>query len=98
MPALSFLGLALIALLFYGNATLVHRLLMAAILVLLLGAFLFLLPLAVLFVTGVLVLGLMRLIPREGAIIFGDLIGKLDVLYIHCPKCSRAGRYRYRFD
>ena len=32
--------------------------------------------------------------PRDGAIIFGDLIGKLDVLYVHCPKCSRAGRYR----
>jgi hypothetical protein len=27
--------------------------------------------------------------PRDGAIIFADLIGKLDVLYIHCPKCSR---------
>ena len=26
--------------------------------------------------------------PREGAIIFADLIGKLDVLYVHCPKCS----------
>ena len=32
--------------------------------------------------------------PRDGAIIFADLIGKLDVLYVHCPKCSRAGRYR----
>ena len=32
--------------------------------------------------------------PRDGAIIFGDLIGKLDVLYVHCEKCSRAGRYR----
>ena len=31
---------------------------------------------------------------RDGAIIFGDLIGKLDVLHVHCPKCSRAGRYR----
>lgn len=30
---------------------------------------------------------------RDGAIIFADLIGKLDVLYVHCPKCSRAGRY-----
>ena len=26
--------------------------------------------------------------------LFGDLIGKLDVLHVHCPKCSRAGRYR----
>ena len=25
---------------------------------------------------------------------FADLIGKLDVLYIHCPKYSRAGRYQ----
>jgi len=33
---------------------------------------------------------------REGAIIFADVIGKLDVLYVHCPKCSRAGRYRVR--
>jgi hypothetical protein len=32
--------------------------------------------------------------PRDGAITFSDLIGKLDVLYVHCPKCSRAGRYR----
>jgi hypothetical protein len=31
--------------------------------------------------------------PRDGAIIFADLIGKLDVLYVHCPKCNRAGRY-----
>jgi hypothetical protein len=32
--------------------------------------------------------------PCDGAIIFADLIGRLDVLYVHCPKCSRAGRYR----
>ena len=32
--------------------------------------------------------------PRDGAIIFSDLIGKLDVLYVHCQKCGRAGRYR----
>jgi len=31
--------------------------------------------------------------PRDGATIFSNLIGKLDVLYVHCPKCSRAGRY-----
>ena len=31
--------------------------------------------------------------PRDGAIIFGDLIGKLDVLYVHCEKCTRAGCY-----
>jgi len=40
--------------------TLIVGLLSAAILMLLLGAFLFLLPLAVLFVTGVLVVGLVR--------------------------------------
>ena len=31
---------------------------------------------------------------RDGAIIFGDLIGNLDVLYVHCAKCNRAGRYQ----
>ena len=34
--------------------------------------------------------------PRDGAVIFADLIGKLHVLYVHCPKCSRAGRYQVR--
>jgi hypothetical protein len=28
--------------------------------------------------------------PRDGAIIFGDLVGKLDVLVVECPKCGRA--------
>jgi hypothetical protein len=32
--------------------------------------------------------------PRDGAIIFSDLIGKLDVLRVPCDKCGRAGRYR----
>ena len=32
--------------------------------------------------------------PREGAIIFSDLIGKLDVVRIECAKCGRSGRYR----
>jgi hypothetical protein len=32
--------------------------------------------------------------PREDAIIFSDLIGKLDVLHVHCAKCNRAGRYQ----
>jgi hypothetical protein len=31
--------------------------------------------------------------PREGAIIFGDIVGKLDVLRVECDKCGRAGRY-----
>ncbi len=32
--------------------------------------------------------------PRDGAIIFGDLTGKLDVVRVACDKCARAGRYR----
>ena len=28
--------------------------------------------------------------PRDGAIIFSDLIGKLDVLRVTCDKCARA--------
>jgi hypothetical protein len=31
--------------------------------------------------------------PRDGAIIFGDLIGKLDMLHVACDKCGRKGRY-----
>jgi hypothetical protein len=31
--------------------------------------------------------------PRDCAIIFGDLIGKLGVLAVPCDKCGRAGRY-----
>jgi hypothetical protein len=34
--------------------------------------------------------------PRDGAITFGDLIGKLDVLVVECPKCGRTGRYAVR--
>ena len=32
------------------------------------------------------------ILPRDGAIIFADLIGKLDVLRVTCAKCER-GRY-----
>jgi hypothetical protein len=32
--------------------------------------------------------------PREGAIIFSDLIGKLVVLRIECPTCDRRGQYQ----
>ena len=32
--------------------------------------------------------------PRDGAIIFSDLISKLDVLRVACAKCERTGRYR----
>jgi hypothetical protein len=31
--------------------------------------------------------------PRDGAIIFTDLTGKLDLLRVNCDKCGRAGRY-----
>jgi hypothetical protein len=34
--------------------------------------------------------------PRDGAIIFADLIGKLDVLRVVCDKCRRAGHYPLR--
>jgi hypothetical protein len=34
--------------------------------------------------------------PRDGAITFGDLAGKLDVLAVACEKCGRAGRYAMR--
>jgi hypothetical protein len=30
--------------------------------------------------------------PRDGAIIFGDLIGKHDVLHVACDKCGRKSR------
>ena len=32
--------------------------------------------------------------PRAGAITFGDLDGKLEVLRVACTKCNRRGRYR----
>jgi hypothetical protein len=31
--------------------------------------------------------------PHDGAIIFSDLIGKLDVLRVACEKCERDGCY-----
>ena len=31
--------------------------------------------------------------PRDGAIIFRDIIGKLAVLRITCDKCGRSGQY-----
>jgi hypothetical protein len=30
------------------------------------------------------------------AIIFGDLVGKLDMLAFYCTKCQRAGGYLLR--
>ena len=35
-----------------------------------------------------------KLMSRDGAITFGDLIGKLDMLRIECAKCGRSGQYR----
>ena len=32
--------------------------------------------------------------PREGGVIFSDLIGKLDLLRVECAKCGRSGHYR----
>jgi hypothetical protein len=32
--------------------------------------------------------------PRDGAITFSDLIGKLDDLRVSCEKCGRSGRYQ----
>ncbi len=32
--------------------------------------------------------------PRDGAIIFGDLIGELGVLRIECARCGRSGQYK----
>ena len=34
--------------------------------------------------------------PRDDAMIFGDLIGKLDTLTVACEKCHRSGRYAVR--
>jgi hypothetical protein len=31
--------------------------------------------------------------PRDGATIFSDLIGKFEVLRVTCEKCERDGRY-----
>jgi hypothetical protein len=31
---------------------------------------------------------------RDGAIIFRDLVGKLEVLHLVCDKCGRHGRHR----
>jgi hypothetical protein len=32
--------------------------------------------------------------PRDGALTFGGLNGKLDVLRVACRKCDRSGQYR----
>ena len=33
------------------------------------------------------------ILPRDGAVIFSDLIGKLDVLRVSCSQCARDGCY-----
>jgi RNase P subunit RPR2 len=32
--------------------------------------------------------------PSDGAIIFSDLIGKLDAVRVTCERCGHNGRYR----
>jgi len=32
--------------------------------------------------------------PRDGAIIFRDIVGELTVLRITCDECGRSGQYR----
>ena len=32
--------------------------------------------------------------PRDGAITFRDIVGKLGVVLITCDKCGRSGQYR----
>ena len=36
---------------------------------------------------------IMVAMPHDGAIIFSDLIGKLEMLRVTCAKCGRDGRY-----
>ena len=31
--------------------------------------------------------------PRHGAVVFGDLEGRLEVLHVACRKCDRRGQY-----
>jgi hypothetical protein len=32
--------------------------------------------------------------PRDGAMIFSGLFGRLDIVRVTCDKCDRAGSYR----
>ena len=34
--------------------------------------------------------------PRDGAIIFGDLVGELDAVRVLCSACGRSGHYRLK--
>jgi hypothetical protein len=31
--------------------------------------------------------------PKDGSIVFGDLVGKLDMIVVECTKCDRKGQY-----
>ena len=31
--------------------------------------------------------------PRDGSLVFGDLLGKLTTLVVECDKCGRQGSY-----
>jgi hypothetical protein len=37
-------------------------------------------------------------VPRDGAIIFGDMIGKLGTVRVECAKCGRSGRSHDRIS
>jgi hypothetical protein len=37
-----------------------------------------------------------NVMPPDGAIMFSDLIGKLDMLRVACDKCGRDGCYGLR--
>jgi hypothetical protein len=45
------------------------------------------------FLSGLAVDAQGSFMPRDGAIIFSDLIGKLDLLRVRCDKCGRDGCY-----
>ena len=34
------------------------------------------------------------MMPRDGAIAFRDIVGKLEILRVECDKCGRKGQYR----
>jgi hypothetical protein len=40
---------------------------------------------------------LRRTIPRDTALTFGDLVGKVRMLRVECGKCGRAGLYSVPF-
>jgi hypothetical protein len=44
-------------------------------------------------VSGIWIYDPLQPCPRDGAIIFSDLVGKLDALNVACDKCGRKGRY-----